>query len=273
MADYTGSKKTTQGSYPVVVKETSGLFTRIETILTPEMLKSRYLKGVDVSDYTDEELKDQIGLATNDCELMSNLTFNPVQRIEVRPFDYSLYRNFIHFKMDHGPILSVEKLVIESSDENVIYELPSNWIDTRLAHMRQLNIIPLLTAFAANTANLAAVAPSGVFLFLQSLNNMRWMPEFWRITYTTGICKEDGKMPIIINDLIGLTTAIEILSAKQNQILYTSQSLGQDGISQASSGPGSQTYQPRINMLIQKRDSILAKIKSKFTQKYFINNI
>ena len=118
MADYTGSKKTTQGSYPVVVKETSGLFTRIETILTPEMLKSRYLKGVDVSDYTDEELKDQIGLATNDCELMSNLTFNPVQRIEVRPFDYSLYRNFIHFKMDHGPILSVEKLVIESSDEN-----------------------------------------------------------------------------------------------------------------------------------------------------------
>ena len=45
---------------------------------------------------------------------------------------------------------------------------------------------------------------------------------------------------MVVNDLIGLTAATEILSAKQNQLIYTSQSLSQDSISQSSSGAGTQ---------------------------------
>ena len=274
MVDFTDSKIASQGTYPVEVKETSGLTTRIETLITPEHLKSRYLKGVDVSDYTVDELKDEIMLAINEFELMSGLTVNPVQHSEVLPFDASFYRSFVYTKTNHGPILSVQSFTIESSDEKVIYPLPTIWLDMRLAHRRQINIIPLLTANTISTANVGLVGGgAGAFLFLRALGNINWMPAFWKITYTAGICKEEGKLPVIVNDVIGLTAAIEILSAKQNQIVHTSQSLSQDSISQSSGGAGTQTYQPRIAMLEAKRDKLLKKIKGIFFSKYYMSNM
>ena len=143
MVDYTDSKKASQGNYPVEIKESSGLISRIETIITPDLLKSRYLKGVDLSDYNDEELKDEINLAINEIELLSGLTITPEQFSEVLPFDANLYKSHVYVKTNHGPIQSVESFVIESSDENLIYPLPVKWLDLRLGHRRQINIIPL----------------------------------------------------------------------------------------------------------------------------------
>lgn len=274
MADFSDSKIASQGNYPVEVKETSGLVTRIETLITPEHLKSRYLKGVDIDDYTSDELKDEIMMAINEFELLSGLTVNPVQHSEVLPFDGSLYRSFVYTKTNNGPIQSVQSFTIESSDEKVIYPLPVIWLDMRLAHRRQINIIPLLTANTISSANVGLVGGgAGAFLFLRALGNIHWMPAFWRITYTAGICKEEGKMPVVVNQVIGMTAAIEILSAKQNQIVFTSQSLSQDSISQSSGGAGTQTYQPRIDALTEKRDTLMKKIKSKFFSKYFLSNM
>jgi hypothetical protein len=129
-----------------------------------------------------------------------------------------------------------------------------------------------LTVFGTS-GTIASASPSGALIFLQSLSNYRWLPAFWSITYTAGVCKEDGKLPVVINDLIGLTAGIEILSAKQNLIRYTSQSLGQDGISQSSSGPGPQTYQARIELLQAKRDRLLKRVKAIYSNKYFLSNI
>jgi len=274
MVDFTDSKVASQGNYPVEVKETSGLTTRIETLITPEHLKSRYLKGVDVSDYTQDELKDEIMMAINEFELLSGLTVNPVQHTEVLPFDASAYRSFVYTKTNNGPIQSVQSFTIESSDEKVIYPLPTIWLDMRLAHRRQINIIPLLTANTISTANVGLVGGgAGAFLFLRALGNINWMPAFWRITYTAGICKEEGKMPVVVNQVIGMIAAIEILQAKQAQIVHTSQSLGQDSISQSSSGAGTQTYQTRIEGLEAKKEALMKKIKSKFFSKYFLSNI
>lgn len=274
MVDFTDSKITSQGTYPVEIKQTSGLISRIETLLTPEHLKSRYLKGIDVSDYADDELKDEISLAINEFELLSGLTVNPVQHTEVLPFDASMYRNFVYTKTNHGPILSVQSFTIESSDEKVIYPLPTIWLDLRLAHRRQINIIPLLTANTISTANVGLVGGgAGAFLFLRALGNINWMPAFWRISYTSGICKEEGQVPIVINDIIGLTTAIEILSTKQNQIAHTSQSLAQDGLSQSSGGLGPQSYEARITRLEEKREKLLKKVKAIFFSKYYLSNI
>jgi hypothetical protein len=272
VADYTKSKEREQLAYPVEAKEVSGLMTRVESMLTPELLKSRYLHGLDVEDYTDDELKQEIMIAMNEIEALTGLNLTKIQFKERIPYDHSLYRNFLHVKTNHGPILSVDKFAVESSNGQDIYELPADWIEMGFAHKRQINLLPILTVFGTS-GTIASASPSGALIFLQSLSNYRWLPAFWSITYTAGVCKEDGKLPVVINDLIGLTAGIEVLSAKQNLIRYTSQSLGQDGISQSSSGPGPQTYQARIELLQAKRDRLLKRVKAIYSNKYFLSNI
>lgn len=272
MADYQDSKERTQLAYPVEAEEVSGLMTRIETLITPEHLKSRYLKGVDIDDYTSDEIKDEIMLAMNEIELLSGLTLNPVKFNERVPYDSNLYKNFLHMKTNHKPVQSIDLFAVESSNGQNIYKLPPDWIEMGFAHKGQINLLPILTVFGTS-GTIATGAPDGALIFLQSLSNYNWLPAFWTIKYTAGICKEEGKMPVVMNDVIGMTAAIEILSAKQNQIVNTSQSLSQDSISQSSGGAGTQTYQPRIERLEAKRDKLLARIKSIYHSKYFLTNI
>lgn len=272
MADYTESKERNVMAYPVEAKEASSLMTRIESMLTPEILKSRYLHGVNLDDYTDEELKQEIMLAMNEIEVLSGLTITKVKFSERIPYDSQLYKNFLHVKTNHRPVLSVDSFAVVGSDYQNIYNLPPSWIEMGLAHKGQINLLPILTVFGTS-GTIAASAPSGALIFLQSLSNYRWLPAFWTIEYTAGVCSEEGKIPVIINDLIGLTAATEILSAKQNLIRYNSQSLSQDGISQSSSGQGPQTYQPRIEILQAKRDKLLARVRSIYHSKYYMTNI
>lgn len=272
MADYSDSKERRELAYPVEAKETSGLMTRIESLLTPDILKSRYLHGIPLDDYTEDELKQEIMLAMNEIELLSGLTLTKVRFSERIPYDSQLYKNFLHVKTNHKPVLSVDSFSVQSSNYQNIYNLPADWIEMGFAHKGQINLLPIMTVFGTS-GTIASAAPDGALIFLQSLSNYRWLPAFWTIEYTAGVCKEDGKVPVVINDLIGLTAAMEILSAKQNLIPYTSQSLSQDGISQSSSGQGTQTYQPRIEMLQVKRDKLLARVRSIYHNKYFLSNI
>lgn len=272
MADYTDSKERQQKAYPVESLESSGLMTRIETFLTPEHLKSRYLKGVDVSDYTEEELKDEIMLAMNEIEMLSGLSLTKEKKFERIPYDSRLYKNFLHFKTNHKPVLSVDSFSVQSSNGQNIYKLPADWIEMGFAHKGQINLLPILTVFGTS-GTIATSAPDGALIFLQSLSNYNWLPAFWVMEYTTGVCKEEGKLPVVINQLIGMTAAIEILGAKSAQIKHTSQSLAQDGLSQSSGGLGPQTYKGRIEELEAKRDKLLARVKSIYHNKYFVTNI
>jgi len=135
-----------------------------------------------------------------------------------------------------------------------------------------VNLIPILSIFGA--AGLLDGQPSNAgLIFLQAINNYQWLPAFWTITYTCGLCHVDGQVPKIVNDIIGMTTAIEVLSVLQNKIKYNSTSVGQDGLSQSASGQGTQTYKPRIEILETKRVKLMSQIKAKFYQKYYLSNI
>src|ERR1019366_7565979 len=62
-------------SYPIHLTKSSGLMNRCEPILTPELLISRYLKGIPLAfpngdSYSPEDVKDQIRLAMNDVEIL-----------------------------------------------------------------------------------------------------------------------------------------------------------------------------------------------------------
>jgi hypothetical protein len=272
MADYPDSKTFGTKGYPVEGFKTTPLFRRCEPMLTPDLLKSRCLKGIDFSKYSDEELNQEIVLATNEFELMSNLTVNKVVFKERIPFDRAAYKSFVFMKLSNGPIRSVDELLIESSNGESIYQLPADWIEIGFAHKRQINLIPILSVFGAAGLRDGQASNAGL-IFIQAVNNFRWLPAFYTVVYTGGMTNTDGEVPIVVNDIIGMGAAIEILNSLQANILFSSTSIGQDGISQSASGPGPQTFQTRIASLTERRDRMLKKLKAEFSQKYFMSNI
>ena len=261
-------------NYPVNANEVSDLFQRVEPMLTPEKLISRYLKKVDLTDYTPDELKDRIMLAMNEVEILTGLILSKTQFRERIPYDASLYRNFIHIKAQKGPIISVEELTVKSSNNETIYKIPLEWIEMgNSKNFRQVNVMPILSVFGTS-GNITQSAPNGGLIFLQSTMNYRWTPAFWEMLYTAGVCGEDGKVPVMINELIGMTATIALLSDLQTQYIYSSQSLSQDGISQSAGvAGGGQPWATRIQLLREQRDALVALIKKTFNNRINVSNI
>lgn len=271
-ADYSESKSFGTLGYPVEGFQVSNLFRRCEPMLDAETLKSRYLKGIDVDKYSNDELKQEIELAMNEFELLTDLNVNQVTFKERVPFDRAAYQSFVYMKLNNGPIKSIQEVLIESSNGESIYKLPSQWIEVGHAHKRQINLIPILSIFGAAGLKDGQASNAGL-IFIQAVNNFRWLPAFYSVTYTCGLTNKDGELPIVVNDVIGMTAAIEILSSLQTNFLYNSTSISQDGISQAASGAGPQTYQARIDKLKERRERMLQKIRSQFHQRYYMSNI
>lgn len=258
--------------FPQDALETSNVLGRVESLLTPELLISRYLKGIpEVAKYSPDELKDRIEIAMNEVELLTGLALSPIQVQERHPYDYNLYKSFIHFKVNHKPIISVESVSIVSTDQRVLYTMPLEWLEMGLAHKGQINILPLLQTFGASNVT-SSGTPSGALIFLQAMNSNAWLPAFWTVNYTYGLCK-DGKLPIVVNQIVGMTAAIGILSACQVLNRVNSQSLSADGISQSSSGPGPQVYVKRIEELTADRERLMQRIRALFHSKYFLGTI
>jgi hypothetical protein len=281
--DFTNSKSYGTAQYPVHAEQTSGLLRRCEPPLTPEKLVSRYLKGVPLAfpngdKFSPEDLKDKINLATNEVELLLGTTITREAFKEKHPFDWALYKSFIHIKSEHGPIISLEQMCIKSSNGLNLFSIPPEWIETANFAKNLINVIPLLAAFGANTVTGTPVAASGgagaAFLAIwTAYGNAQQIPAYWEIHYTAGLANKEGQVPIPVNELIGVVAAMAILSEVAPTNLYNSQSLSQDGISQSSSGPGPMIYRTRMEELDKKKEDLIKKLKGVFSRRYFIGNI
>jgi hypothetical protein len=274
--DFTGNKTFSTAIYPVHAAQTSGLLKRCEPILTPEKLVSRYLKGIPLrfpngDEFSADDLKDKINLAMNDAELLLKCPlFREAFKHKV-PFDKSLYDAFIHVRTETGPIISVESLSITSADEAKIFQIPAQWIEASNFAKKLINVIPLLAAYGINSVQ-GAVGNAGI-AFLTIMGGLGWVPAYWQIEYTAGLSKTEGQLPIVVNELIGVIAAIEILSEIAPSNIYNSQSLSQDGISQSSSSAGTRIYEKRIEELTDKKATLLKQLKGIFGSKFVIDNI
>ena len=276
MSDFRRSKNYGTSIYPVHAEETSGLLLRAEPFLTPEQLKSRYLKGIPLKfkngdSFSDDDLKDKINLAMNEAELLLGTTITREAFKQKVPFDYALYKAYIHVVSEHGPIISLEQLAIVSADGNNIFEIPPTWIETANFAKRLINVIPLLAAYGVNQVS-GAVGNAGI-AFLTVMDGLNWVPAYWQIRYTAGLSNKEGKVPLPVNELIGVIAAISILSEIAPTNIFNSQSQTQDGISQSSSGMGPNIYRTRIDELEKKRDKLVAKLKGIFSNKFVVGNI
>lgn len=140
------------------------------------------------------------------------------------------------------------------------------------AHQRLINVIPLLGVYGQGAVS-GAIAPGGTAYLFVIERQISWMPAYWTIEFTAGVCKDPGKVPIVINNLIGIYTAMNILSNIAPNNANTSVSLGQDGISQASSNPGPNIFATRMAELEKKKAELLGQVRRIFSQKYYIENI
>jgi len=277
MSDYSnGSKDYETAIYPVHANGTSGLLKRVEPLVTPTLLKSRHLKGIlekmpKQFQMSDEELKDQINLAVNELEIELGTPIFAEQFREKHPYDANLYQSFIHIVAQKGPIISIEDFTIASANRVNIFRIPPTWVETAQFHQRQINVIPLLAAYGLN--QVAGSVASGGIAFLTSLGGLSHVPSYWEIVYTAGMSKDVGSVPVTVNQVIGAIAAINILGPLALHNPNNSISLGQDGISQSSSGAGVQIYANRIQELQLQRATLIKQIKKVFGQKYFLQNI
>ncbi len=275
MADLSRSKAYGTLMYPVHALHVSGLFKRVEPILTPSQFRSRFLKGIPLffangDTFSDDELKDRIYLAANWVELELKTTLTREQRQEKQPFKNQDYKAYIHITAEQGPLVSIEQLAIVSADKNNIFEIPPDWIETANFTKRIINVIPLLAAYGVNSVQ-GAVGNAGI-AFLTVIDGLNWVPAYWQIKYTSGISNKEGLIPTVVNELIGAVAAIDILSEIAATFIFTSQSQSQDGISQSSSGLGPRIYQLRIEELNAKRDKLVKELRAIFSSKFWLGN-
>lgn len=274
MVDFNDNSRQYKGKvYPIHAYETSGLFKRTEAILTPEKFISRFLLGVPMPEQfrNTEVIQDRIHTAINDVELELKSTVYPEQFVQKVPYDASKYNNFIFTKVEHKPVLSLQSLQIVGANGEVFYEIPAQWIEMANAMSGQINVLPLLSTFGFQPT--AGATQTSGLVFLNALGNLPWLPAFWEVKYVSGLSLESGQIPVVVNNLIGCFAAIDILSNLASLNTKNSVSMGQDGISQSSSGPGPQVYTTRIQELEAKKQKYLNEIKALYGNKYFISNI
>lgn len=273
MADFPYTKSYGTAMYPVHALETSGLLKRVEPFLTPEQLRSRFLKGIPLvffngDTFSDDELKDRINIAQNEAELRLKTTITRELRQEKLPFKQQDYQAYIHLKAEQGPICTIHQLAIVSSDKNTIFEIPPEWIETSNFSKSYINVIPLLAAYGVNSVQ-GAVGNAGI-AFLTVIGGLNWVPAYWQIKYTSGVSNTEGQVPTVVNEYIGCIAAIQILSMVAATFIHTSQSQSQDGISQSSSGPGPRIYMVRIEELTRRMNDLERKLKGIFSQNFFV---
>jgi hypothetical protein len=254
----------------------------MEPPLTPELFFTRYLLGIPFqfliggNPFTPEILKDRIMMAQNETEAQLGTTIYREEFKDKIAFDANLYRAFIHLKPRHTPIISIERLAIVASNDEVIFQVPSVWIEMSSASMGFINVVPLLAAFGASsvTGSPITALSQGAGIAMLAIwgqnGSGQHVPGYWELTYSSGLSNIEGQIPVIVNQLVGTNAAINIISQIATLFLTTSQSQSQDGISQSSSWLGPRGFQLRIEELIKNRDELIQKIKGIFAKKYVI---
>jgi hypothetical protein len=291
---YTGSKPAgtqdlgegTQGKqYPEGA--TSTPWGRLEPLITPDLLKSRFLKGIPLTlkikdpetgkpyKITDDELKDYIETAVDEAEQESGLILMPTQFTEKLPFQKLDYEQFGYFQLPKRPIASIEALNVTLADGSSIFQFPTEWIETANLIHGQLNIIPLAMYGIGQGTGIVGGSvdgTSGTAVFFNSLWNRPWVAAMFGITYTAGF--KDGLMPKSVNNLIGIIAAMQVLSMIAAAYAgATSTSLGIDGMSQSIGSPGPNRYAKRMEELQAQRALIVRKLKKSYASKFVVGTV
>ncbi len=272
MADYTDSKDSVGLLSPS--QTVAAGFSRYEPLITGEAMVERFLTNIDLSDPRTKKpmpaqvLNEQILDAIAVLEMEVGLQIFPTQHRERQAFDRNLYATMGYMMLEKRPVMSIESLTITASNNVDLWTVSNDWIDTGRMAGGQIYIVPINVAVTAQMGGGA----SGGAAFLAILGQQSWVPAYWMVTYTTGF--KDGKLPRAVNVLVGIQAAIQVLGLlAAARAAVTSKSIGMDGLSQSSSGPGPQMYDTVIKLLMDRKKVLVGKMKNQYGLKMFSGNV
>jgi len=294
-SDYTRTKPNYTGQYPQKVVSLNGEgaagFTRVEEWITPNKLRQQYLFGIPLTSpltgqtLDDDTLKDIIRRAAANVELTCRIDVTPVQRIDRIDFDRTKYlQGWNQLQLSYGNVKSLEEVSIRANNSispptnpqtagippegSQLYNVPLEWIDMNYAFKGILHFVPLQTTF--NSYGVIGPSAGAAAPLFAIFSQLQWVPSFWFVRYTTGFA--ENAIPAPVNDLVGATAAMEVLSLVGPVNRNNSQSISLDGASQAISNPGVQIYVTRYQQLQEKVQFLTDLVKSRFTKSIFMTN-
>lgn len=280
MPVYTDGKSVPGSVYPsnAVASELS----QLEPLITADQLKSLFLKGIPmvlkVKDpetglnfrITNEELEQYIRRALAVVETETGLSLMPTQFEDKLPYQRQDFEQLGYLQLPHRPISSIQSLTVKLANESIVFTFPTEWLETANMIHGQINLIPL--AFSGGAGSNVVGTGSGSTVFFNSLWNRNWVSALFGVVYTTGF--PDGLVPYCVNELVGTVAAQRVLSqiaaAGANN---TSVSLGLDGASQSTSGPGPNKYQLRMQELAADRKLLTKKLKKLFGTAFVVGTV
>ena len=293
MVDLTNAKKRSNSHAVDGAIESQGLYDRNEPLLSPTVLKERFLFGIPMrSPMSHEEisprmLKDFIkrGVARVETDIKTSVM--PTFYRERLPFDPFLYQKNMWFEVPIKPIQKVTRLAICSASysdtlqENKdapypsgseIFQIPPAWVDMSYASHGKIFVNPLNPSYAGISGSSSSAVGSGGSI-IQFVNFGGWIPAFWTVEFIGGIATEEGLLPVMLNELIGQAASILILDNLIPLYRIASQSLGIDGLSQSVNDLGYQLLTQKRQALLEEYDKGYRKIKQKYNNSFFVSNI
>lgn len=277
-SQYQFSKQPDGATYPLGA--IASAWGDVEPLITPDQLKARHLFGIPLYSYqkdpitgkrqamTDPILRDVINRAVAVAEVETHLEIMPRLHREKMPFDRQQYAALGYMMLPTHPVRSLEKLSVTASNGSDLYLVPPDWVEVAYIHTGQINIIPMTVAFQYGGFFVPSNSPNGGSAFLAILGQNPWIPAYWQVEWTTGFA--DGKLPLIVNELVGIIAAIDVLGLlATTNARNSSHSVGMDGLSQSISTPGPQIYDARIALLKEQKDRLVNKIRLMYGTKMF----
>jgi hypothetical protein len=291
MADYTDVKKGQGSVYPTDAYDAGGGPDRVEPILTPQVLKDRFLFGIPlVNPFNPKEkvtsamLRDFIKRGIAQVEMDTKTTVSPVLRRVRLPFDPNLYYNNIWCEIPYKPVQKVLKLAIQSASYkdgpqendrypagNQIYQIPNQWIDMSYAPHGKIFVNPINPAFAA--VGFTTAAQTSGATILQFIGIQGWVPAYWTVECEVGFCSPEGNVPVYLNEAIGAKATILLLDTLIPMFRVSSQSLSLDGQGQSASDDMQRLLKQKRDDLVEAYKGYRASIKTHIGANMFVSNI
>jgi hypothetical protein len=280
--DYSNSKPGVGAQYPI--NATGSVWERLEPLLTPAQLRRQHLFGIPLVSgmkdpitgradrLTDDDLVMYIDTAVGLAETELSMNIMPTQLKEKHAWDRNEYDSFGYMRLHQRPCASIESFTVNLANNDDIYMVPPDWVETANLYKGQLNILPLTIALSSGNPVAIPSSAGGAMLLSVFQGKSQWVASFWQVLYTVGF--PDGKVPKPINDLIGTIAAMEVLSQLASTYGKSSgSSLSIDGGSQSVSTPGPEIFTKRMNDLTLKREMLVAKMKNLYGLKFFSDNV
>jgi hypothetical protein len=249
-------------------KVTSSPWQRLVPLPTAAELRSLYLFGIPLWSFfpdpvtgkrdkmTDDELRQIIERSVGLIEAQTGCIIAPSEVTDNGPFDRTEYMHYGYIQLNVRPVISLLNLRITTADRQRVFEVPVEWVAVADMVLGRITIQPMGTYTSP-----LAVSPVGGAPFLMYMSgNANFIPQWWQIRYVAGF--KDMLVPEFVARLVGLKAAFDILSMLAATYGFmTGGSLGIDGLSQSSSGPGPQVFAQRIGEIKEEMEMLKKKFK------------